>query len=73
MEENREIQKPLILEIDEAKTELINVINNAIQVHRLPLYIVDMMLTEIGTQIRDGAKSELAMAKAQVKKDEEVA
>jgi hypothetical protein len=73
MEENMEIQKPLILEIDEAKKELIMAINNAIQVHRLPLYIVDMMLTEIGTQIRDGAKSELAMAKAQVKKDEEVA
>lgn len=73
MEENREIQKPLILEIDEAKKELIMAINNAIQVHRLPLYIVDMMLTEIGTQIRDGAKSELAMAKAQVNKDEEVA
>ena len=73
MEENKEIQKPLILEIDEAKKEIVMTINNAIQVHRLPLYIVDMMLTEVCAQVRDGAKNELAMAKAQVNKDEEVA
>lgn len=68
--EEKEIKKPLILEIDEAKKEIIQVINNAIQVHKLPCYVIDMILSEIGAQIKDGAKNELAMAKQQV---EEVA
>lgn len=69
MEENK-MQKPFILEMDEAKLEIIQVINNAIQVHKLPCYIVDMILSEVGAQIKEGAKQELAMARQQV---EEVA
>lgn len=65
MEENK-IQKPFILEMDEAKLEIIQVINKAIQVRRLPCYLVDMILSEVGTQIKEGAKQELEMAKAQV-------
>lgn len=70
MEENK-IQKPFVLEIDEAKSEIIQVINNAIQVHKLPCCILDMILSEIGAQIKEGAKQELAMAKQQM--SEEVA
>ena len=70
MEENK-IQKPFILEMDEAKTEIIQVINNAIQVRKLPLYLLDMMLSEISTQIKEGAKQELAVARQQM--SEEVA
>ena len=65
MEENK-IQKPLILEMDEAKLEIIQVINKAIQVHKLPCYMVDMILSDIGAQIKEGAKQELAMAKQQI-------
>lgn len=74
MEENK-IQKPFILEMDEAKIEIIQAINNAIQVHKLPFYLVDMILTEIGAQIKEGAKNELTMAKAQMQEQqsEEVA
>ena len=67
-----EKQKPFILEIDEAKNEIIQVINNAINVHKLPCYLVDMILAPISAQIREGAKNELAMASEQIK-DEEVA
>ena len=63
--ENKE-HKPLILEIDEAKKELIQCVNNIIQVHGLPCYIIDMLLSDISTQIKEGAKNELAMAKAQI-------
>ena len=59
--------KPLILEIDEAKTEIIQAINNALQVHNLPCYIVDMILTELRAQVKEGSRSELEMAKEQVK------
>jgi hypothetical protein len=69
MEANKQ-QKPFILEIDEAKSEIIQVINNAIQVHKLPCCILDMILSEIGTQIKEGAKNELAMARAQMENEE---
>ena len=75
MEENK-IQKPLILEIEEAKLEIIQTINNAIQVRKLPCYLIDTILSEICTQIKEGARQEIAMAKAQIeqqKNDEEVA
>ena len=65
MEENK-IQKPLILEIEEAKLELIQVINNAMQVHKLPCYLIDMILSEVSAQIKEGAKNELAMAREQI-------
>ena len=65
MEENN-IQKPLILEIDEAKSEIVKAINNAIQIHRLPCYIVDMILSDVYTQVKDGAKQELVMAREQI-------
>ena len=72
MEENK-IQKPFILEIDEAKAEIIQVVNNAIQVRKLPCYMLDMVLSEICVQIKEGAKQELAMARQQMENDEEVA
>ena len=65
------INKPLILEIDEAKREFIQVINNAIQVRNLPCYIISMVLDDLHAQIKDGAKSELEMAKAQVQESKE--
>lgn len=64
------INKPLILEMDEAKKEFIQVINNAIQVRKLPCYIISMILDDLHAQIKDGAKSELEMAKEQVKQSE---
>ena len=70
MEENK---KPFILEMEEAKLEIIQAVNNAIQVHKLPCYLIDMILSEIGVQIKDGAKNELAMARAQLNNGEEVA
>jgi len=72
MEENK-IQKSLILEIDEARGDMIQVINNMIQVRKLPCYIIDMILSEFGTQIKEGAKQELAMARQQLNNGEEVA
>lgn len=66
MEEKNEIQKPFIVEIDEVKTEIVQCINNALQIHKVPCYFVDMILTEVCAQIKDGAKQELEMAKKQV-------
>ena len=74
MEQKETVQRPFLVELDEAKMEIIQSINNAIQVHKVPLYILDMVLSEIGSQIKEGAKQELAMARQQVpSNDEEVA
>lgn len=61
-----DMQKPLILEMDEAKMEIIQAINNAIQVHRLPFGILDMIISELGAQIKEGARNELEMARKQM-------
>lgn len=71
--EEKKVQRSLIVEMDEAKTEIIQVINNAIQVRGLPLYILAMMLDGVCAQVKEGAKNELAMAKAQMENDEGVA
>ena len=63
--------KPLILDIDEAKTEMVTCINDIIQKHNLPFYIVEMVISNIHTQIQGMAKSELEMAKGQVNEVEE--
>lgn len=60
------VKRPFIVEIDDAKMEIIQSINNAMQVHGLPLYLVDMILTDIYAQVKEGAKNELAMARAQM-------
>ena len=65
MEENK-IQKPLILEMEEAKREMVQVINNIVQTHKLPFYIIEMIFENIHSQIKEGAKGELEMAKAQI-------
>lgn len=70
MEENK-IQKPIILEMDEAKAEIIQVINNAIQARKIPCYMLDMILSEISAQIKEGAKNELTMLKQQMEQNEE--
>lgn len=65
-------QKPLILGIEEAKTELVEAVNKAIQVHKLPCYMVDLILQGIVAQVKEGAKQELEMAKEQMKTKEAV-
>lgn len=60
-------QKPLILEIEEVKAELVEAVNKAIQVHKLPCYMVDLILQGIVAQVKEGARQELEMAKEQMK------
>ena len=64
--EQKETQRPFILEIDEAKNEIVQVINNTIQTHKLPCYIVDMILSDVCAQVRERAKGELMIAKKQI-------
>lgn len=57
---------PLIVKMDEAKTSIVTLINDIMQQKQLPCYLLEPMMAEIYAQIREGAKSELEMAKKQV-------
>ena len=61
------MDKPLIIEMNEAKMEIASAVNNALQGHKLPCYLIEPMLSELLAQIREGAKNELKMAEEQMK------
>ena len=68
--EEKKIQRPFIREIDEAKNEIIQVVNKAIQVRRLPCYLLSPIIENIYREIQAGAKNELEMVKAQMENEE---
>lgn len=59
-------QKPIILEMDEAKRELVQCVNNILEKHGLNCYLIEPMFAELHTQIKATAQSELAQARAQM-------
>lgn len=54
--------RPIILTIEETKTELINKVNSAID-QGVPCYFLEPILTDILAQVKNGAKRELEQAK----------
>lgn len=61
-------ERPLIVEIEEAKNELIQCINKIMQEHQLPCYFMEPIFKEIYAQVNAGAQNELKMAKAKIEK-----
>lgn len=59
MDENK---KPLIVELEDAKNEFVKFIKT-LQNHGLSCYLIEAALSSVWTQLRDGAKLELEMAK----------
>lgn len=66
-----EQKRPIILEIEDAKQELIQCVNNIMQTYRLPCYFLAPIFDELNTQIKASAQNELAMARAQAVKEAE--
>lgn len=64
-------QKPIILEMDEAKQELIQCVNDILVRHRLSCYLIEPMFAELYAQIKASAQNELAQARAQIEKGAE--
>ena len=62
--------RPLILEIEEAKTGIVSSVNSALK-RGLPCYIVADILDGILSQMREGARRELEIARSQATKKEE--
>ena len=65
------MDKPLVIKLNEVKTDLFSVINKAIQQDGLPCYLLEPIVSELLTQIREGARNELQMAREQMKNEEE--
>ena len=59
-------QKPIILEMDEAKQELVQCVNDILSRHRLSCYLIEPMFAELYAQIKASAQNELAQARAQM-------
>ena len=60
-------QKSIIVELDEAKHELVQCVNEIMQKHGLNCYLIEPMFAAIYSQIKTTAQNELAQAKAQIK------
>lgn len=64
-------EKPIILELDEAKRELAQCVNDILLRHNLNCYLIEPMFAEMHSQIKISAQQELAQAKAQFNKGAE--
>ena len=65
-----EAPRPLILEIEDAKTSIVSSVNSALK-SGLPCYIVADILDGVLSQMREGARRELEIARSQTEKKEE--
>lgn len=59
-------ERPLIIEIEEAKAELVECVNSMMQKHKLPFYFIESILKEVYVQVQMGAQSELEKVKTQL-------
>ena len=59
-------QKSIILEMDEAKQELIQCVNDVLRRHGLNCYLIEPMFADLYAQIKATAQNELARAKAEM-------
>lgn len=57
-------QRPIILELDEAKQELVQCVNNILSQHRLSCYLIEPTFAELYAQIQASARNEIAQARA---------
>lgn len=60
------MNKPLILELDEAKQELIQSVNDIMAKHGINCYLLEPTFAELYAEMKISAQRELAQAKAQM-------
>jgi hypothetical protein len=67
---NETSNRPLVLEMDDTKKALVQIINEAIQVKGIPCFLMEYILSEIATQVHNGAKDEREFARKQIQSKE---
>lgn len=66
MDTQKQYTKPLILDLDETQQDFIEVVNKALNIRKIPCYLLEPIVFKIYSQINEGFKQELALAKAQM-------
>ena len=56
-------QRSIILELEDAKQELVQCVNYIMQTHKLSCYLIEPMFADLYSKIRASAQSELAQAR----------
>ena len=56
-------QKPIILELEEAKQELIQCVNDIMRKHGLNCYLMEPMFADLYAEVKAGAQRELTQAR----------
>ena len=64
------MNKPLIITLNEVKMNLASVINNAMQQEGLPCYLIEPILSEMLSTIREGVRNEMQAAQEQMEKEQ---
>ena len=59
-------QKNIILEMDEAKQELVQCVNDVLQKHGLNCYLIEPIFAELYAQVKASAQRELEQARAAI-------
>ena len=63
--------KPLIMEIEEAKEELNSFVEHLSATHNLPCYLLELIIGETLARVQNGKHLELKAAKATYEKEDE--
>lgn len=64
-EEKKTVERPLVLEMRDAKAEIVGSVNAAIQNRRIPCYLLRGILEEILTSVKEIERTEIAAAEQQ--------
>ena len=70
MEENKEIQRPFLVELDDFQKELFKCISKAYNERQIPFYVIELTMSKAYAEVQTSARNELAMLKAQMNKKE---
>lgn len=62
--------RPLVLEMDDTKRALIQIVNEAIQVKGIPCFLMEYILSDIAGQVHNGAREEREFAMKQIQNKE---
>lgn len=52
-------ERPFAMEYVGAKNKIVNAVNEAIRVNKIPCYLLESVLSDILSQVRESAKKEL--------------
>lgn len=55
-------QRPFCVDYKNAKNEIFKAINNAIEIHKVPLFLLEGILNEALHQVKEGANAEVESA-----------